>query len=95
MLDLHTGHGACYPGCSYLSHMAYVDSLWNGEGFDFAGDPEYWLVEASGLAFGLTADTLGSGYPFRGQLFEKLEAAGAFAAVGKVQPKAVSEPVAK
>jgi hypothetical protein len=74
LLDLHTGHtDISYPLTSYGAHYAYVDSLWNGEGFDFTGSPEYFLIEVSGFPMGLTADTLGSSYLFRGALFGTTE----------------------
>jgi len=73
LLDLHSGNGGGtgYQACiSYLTHYAYVDSLWNGEGFNFNNDPDYWLVEVSGLPMGLSGDMLGgSAVPFQGMLF--------------------------
>lgn len=64
LLDVHTGRASARPpAVGYLSHFPYVDSLWNGEGFDFSQGPFYWLVEVSGLIHGLTADRLGGSTP--------------------------------
>jgi len=49
-----------------LSHYAYVDSLWNGEGFVWNNVKEYYLTAVSGLCFGLSGDTLGSPNPYLG-----------------------------
>lgn len=46
-----------------------VDSLWFGEGFEYADGPDYWLVEVSGLPFGLAGDTMGAANPWRGMAF--------------------------
>ena len=48
-----------------------MDSVWNGEGFDFGGPPAYFLIEVSNLLHGLTGDMLGSGTAtiWRGMLF--------------------------
>ena len=53
---------------------AYIDKLWYGEGFPYdTASPEYWLVEMSGLAFGLTAEMLRypgeTPYHFKGMVF--------------------------
>ena len=49
----------------------HPSDVWNGEGFDFSGSLDYWLVEISGLVHGVTGDLLGSGQRsiFRGMLF--------------------------
>jgi hypothetical protein len=58
----------------YSEHYAYIDKLWYGEGFPYdTASPLYWLVEMSGLAFGLTAEMLRypgeTPYHFKGMLF--------------------------
>jgi hypothetical protein len=60
-LDLHTGREGTPDTCSYASHYPLMDSIWNGEGFDFGAAPPYWLIEISGNAHGLSGDMLGSG----------------------------------
>jgi hypothetical protein len=46
-----------------------IDSLWFGEGFDYNETPDYWLVEISGIPYGLFGEMLGGGNPWRGMLF--------------------------
>ena len=61
VIDHHSDSGAfCVsPAAIYNEHYAFVDKLWYGEGFDYdTATPDYWLVEMSGLVFGLTADML-------------------------------------
>ena len=57
------------PGVRYIAHMAYADSLWNGEGFKWNLGPDYWLVEVSGLIHGITADRLGGDDNIKGMLY--------------------------
>jgi hypothetical protein len=77
LLDLHTGRDSTRPpALGYASHYPFVDSIWNGEGFDFSGSPTYWLVEISSYIHGLTGDRLGGGTgpnDFRGMLFGMTE----------------------
>ncbi len=55
----------------YMEQLPYVDRLWLGEYFDYDGtDPDYWLVELSGIPFGLMGEMLeGGGNPWRGMVF--------------------------
>ncbi|MEU6003894.1 glycoside hydrolase domain-containing protein [Streptomyces sp. NPDC047197] len=67
----------------YAELLPYVDRLWLGELFDYEGtdegsdtggalgaDPAYWLVEISGIPFGLMGEMLeGGGNPWRGLVF--------------------------
>lgn len=55
----------------YMEHLPYVDRLWLGEYFDYhTTDPDYWLVELSGIPFGLMGEMLeGGGNPWRGMVF--------------------------
>ena len=76
VIDHHSDSGAfcTSPAMIYAEHYPFIDKLWYGEGFDYAtSDPAYWLVEMSGLVFGLTADMLRypgmTPYHFRGMLF--------------------------
>ena len=59
----------CPPGVAYIAHMAYADSLWNGEGFKWNSGPDYWLVEVSGLIHGITADRLSGPDSIKGMLY--------------------------
>tara|TARA_B100002003_G_C13802527_1_gene396106 strand:- start:148 stop:282 length:135 start_codon:yes stop_codon:yes gene_type:complete len=38
--------------------MLYMDSLWFGEMFEYSNSPDYWLVEISGIPFGLMGDMI-------------------------------------
>ncbi|MEU6121586.1 glycoside hydrolase domain-containing protein [Streptomyces sp. NPDC047123] len=65
----------------YAELLPYVDRLWLGELFDYDGtggadgrtdgaDPAYWLVEISGVPFGVLGEMLeGGGNPWRGLVF--------------------------
>ena len=62
LIDIHTGYSRMSPpSVAYLSHYAYADSLWNGEGFDWGSGPSYYLVDFSGLPHGVFVDRLGHG----------------------------------
>ncbi|NOZ22557.1 MAG: hypothetical protein GXP25_15855 [Planctomycetes bacterium] len=41
-----------------LEHMPYVTELWYGESFNYNKPPDYWLVDISGLCFGVTGEML-------------------------------------
>ena len=75
LMDFHCGnHYAPQYGLNsivnqHLEHLPYIDSLWLGEGFNYDEAPEYWLVEISGLSFGLFGEMLGVGNPWRGMLY--------------------------
>ena len=61
VIDHHSDSGAfCVsPAMIYMEHYPFIGKLWYGEGFNYdAASPDYWLVEMSGLAFGLTAEML-------------------------------------
>jgi len=53
-----------------MEHFPYINSLWYGEGYDYNESPDYWLVEISGIPFGLFGETLqDNGNPWRGMLY--------------------------
>lgn len=53
-----------------LEHMPYLDSVWIGEGADYSKGPDYWLVEVSGIPFGLSGETLKEdASPYRAMLY--------------------------
>ena len=55
----------------YLEHFPFLNRLWFGEYFDYNGSgPDYWLVEMSGIPFGLMGEMLqDGGNPWRGMVF--------------------------
>lgn len=77
LIDLHScsqyneGDGFASSANLYLELMPYVDRLWFGENFDYEStDPVYWLLESSGIAFGLMGDMMqDGGNPWRGLVF--------------------------
>ncbi|MBI3130601.1 MAG: hypothetical protein HYZ13_04525 [Acidobacteria bacterium] len=76
LLDLHSANqfnprdGFASSANLYLEHFPYLDRLWFGEYFDYDADPDQWLIEMSGLPFGLIGEMLeGGGNPWRGMVF--------------------------
>ncbi|MBI2929018.1 MAG: hypothetical protein HYY24_25420 [Verrucomicrobia bacterium] len=75
LIDFHCGnHFSPTYGLNsivnqHMEHLPYIDSLWLGEGFNYDESPEYWLVELSGIPFGLFGEMLGVGNPWRGMLY--------------------------
>lgn len=75
-IDLHSANqynpsdGFASSANLYLEHFPFIDRLWFGEYFNYDADPGYWLVEMSGIPFGLMGEMLqGGGNPWRGMLF--------------------------
>jgi hypothetical protein len=76
MIDLHSANqynkndGFASSANLYLEHFPYIDRLWFGEYFDYNSPPDYWLVEMSGIPFGLMGEMLqDGGNPWRGMVF--------------------------
>jgi hypothetical protein len=72
LIDLHSNTAFSKgPAVQYTEFFPYVDRLWFGESFDYdAMTPEQWLVESSGIPFGLMGDMLqGGGNRWRGMVF--------------------------
>jgi len=76
LIDFHSGNEFPFgglkisPANKYMEHFPYIDSLWFGEGYDYNETPDYWLVEISGIPFGLYGEMLqGGGNPWRGMLY--------------------------
>ena len=76
LIDFHTWNhfngAAGYANnlTMYMELLPYLDRLWIGEGFNASRvSPDYWLVEMSGLPFGLMAEMLDGVNPWRGMLF--------------------------
>ena len=73
LIDMHTGNDFTgsrrTDAVQYANHWAYVDSLWIGEGFSYDSPPDNWLLEISGMPFGLFSDMLGTPNKYRGMLF--------------------------
>ncbi len=76
LIDLHSANqfnerdGFVNSANLYLEHFPYVNRLWFGEYFDYAAGPDYWMVEVSGIPFGLMGEMLEKGgNPWRGMLY--------------------------
>lgn len=68
---LHCGN-PCPGSCSaliYMAHFPYLDSLWFGEGFSANYPPDQWLVEMSGIPYGMHAEQLSGPNLWRGMVF--------------------------
>ncbi len=73
LLDLHSANqynprdGFASSANLYLEHFPFINRLWFGEYFDYDARPDYWLVELSGIPFGLMGEMLEKGgHPWRG-----------------------------
>jgi hypothetical protein len=75
-IDLHSwnhfndraGHACCLN--LYMEHLPYIDRVWIGEGRDYNTPPDYWLIEISGIPFGVMGEMLqGGGNPWRGMVY--------------------------
>ena len=72
IIDLHSNTGfSLGPANQYAEFFPYIDKLWFGESFDYDKmPPENWLVESSGIPFGLMGDMLqGGGNRWRGMIY--------------------------
>lgn len=76
-IDIHSANqynerdGFASSANMYMEQLPYTDRLWLGEYFDYDNtDPAYWLVEVSGIPFGLMGEMLeGGGNPWRGLVY--------------------------
>jgi hypothetical protein len=76
VIDLHSANqynvrdGFTNSANLYLEHFPYINRLWFGEYFDPDSPPDFWLVEMSGIPFGLMGEMLqGGGNRWRGALY--------------------------
>lgn len=77
LIDLHSANqydpadGFASSANLYMEYFPYINKLWFGEGFDYTTTkPDYWLVEISGIPFGLMGEMLqGGGNPWRGMVY--------------------------
>jgi hypothetical protein len=82
-MDLHSwnhfNEWAGFASCLnlYMDLLPYFDLVWIGEGRDYNRAPDHWLVEVSGIPFGLTGQMLeGGGNPWRGMVYGITNRAG-------------------
>ena len=76
MIDLHSANqfnekdGFANSANLYLEHFPYLDRLWFGEYFDYNMPPEFWIVEVSGIPYGMMGEMLWEGgNKWRGMLY--------------------------
>jgi len=78
IIDLHSWNhhrdlaGEGNSAVIYMELMPYLDQLWFGESFKFDEPDAFWLVERSGIPFGLMGEVLQMGdvyCPFRAFLY--------------------------
>jgi len=65
-------YGNTSVALNFMQHLPYIDNLWFGEGFSYgpATSKEHWLIEQSGILFGMYSEMLGGGgNPWKGMLF--------------------------
>lgn len=82
-IDLHSwnhfNNWAGYASCLnlYMDLLPYFDLVWIGEGRDYNRMPDHWLIEVSGIPFGLPGQMLeGGGNPWRGMVYGITNRAG-------------------
>lgn len=72
VLDLHSNTGFSKgPATQYMEYFPYLNKIWFGESFLYDKmPPDNWLVEVSGIPFGLMGDMLhAGGNPWRGMIY--------------------------
>ena len=76
LIDLHSANqfnprdGFANSANLYLEHFPYINRLWFGEYFDYNSSPDFWLIELSGIPYGIMGEMLqGGGNPWRGMIF--------------------------
>ena len=76
LIDLHSANqfnprdGFANSANLYLEHFPYLNRLWFGEYFDYSSSPDFWMVEVSGIPFGLMGEMLEKGgNPWRGMVY--------------------------
>lgn len=60
----------------YMQNFPYYNRLWYGESFRYDASPDLWLVEMSGIPFGLMSEMLGTGQAWRGMVFGEVARLG-------------------
>jgi len=82
-MDLHSWNHfngwAGYASCLnlYMDLLPYFDLTWIGEARDYNRMPDHWLIEVSGIPFGLPGQMLeGGGNPWRGMVYDMPEIEG-------------------
>lgn len=76
LIDLHSCNqfnprdGYANSANLYLEHFPYLDKLWFGEEFDYDNPADFYLIEISGIPYGLMGEMLqNGGNKWRGMLY--------------------------
>ena len=73
ILDFHCGNTITRRSNTYLDvmeHLPYFDTTWIGEGFHYDRGPDFYMVELSGIPYGVLNSMLQyGGNPYRGLLY--------------------------
>lgn len=76
LIDLHSANqfnirdGFANSANLYLEHFPFIDRLWFGEYFNYNNSPDFWLIETSGIPYGLMGEMLqDGGNPWRGMVY--------------------------
>jgi len=75
-IDLHSANqfnvrdGFINSASLYMEHFPFIDRLWFGEYFDKDSPPDFWLIEMSGIPFGVMGEMLqDGGNKYRGMVY--------------------------
>jgi hypothetical protein len=76
LIDLHSANqfnvrdGFANSANLYLEHFPYINRIWFGEYFNYNAAPDFWLIEMSGIPFGIMGEMLqDGGNPWRGMIY--------------------------
>jgi hypothetical protein len=72
LIDLHSNTAFSVGAANhYAEFMPYLDRVWFGESFHYGAlSPDQWLVQVSGIPFGVMGEMLHEGgHPWRGAVF--------------------------
>ena len=78
LIDMHSwNHMNQWAGYAnslqlYMELLPYIDCTWIGEGFSANNSLDFWLIEMSGIPFGLMSETLDARNQYRGLVFGML-----------------------
>jgi len=81
LLDWHNGnefqprYGLTSPANQYMEAIPYINRVWLGEMYDYGESPEYYLIEISGIPFGVMGEMI-NGNAWRGPVYGMLSRMG-------------------
>lgn len=75
LIDMHIWNHFVEPAgfnnsiYQYMELLPYLDRAWIGEGYEVYESPYYWLINMSGIPFGVMSEMMYDGNRWRGLLF--------------------------